>query len=309
MAITVVKEVVSGAETVDVLLENEVLVKEEETNNVEDGITNKLSKEEKNDKEAFENLLKQAGKSKAQFIFDCILVGIALVGLKKKHLDRFYNVVDKNKISTTQVGRRMKLVLKSSVVYDECMNNNGTKKELEQRVSNLIIAPRVELLTVEILENIYKLTLDKAENMRFLSDKDWDIVLSGNSDEPYRKLVEKQNADKAAENKKNANAEKDKHIPNGMDKDDFYNQLSKGIYGVVSLLHTANTLNNGFEVKVNDLEAKNKSLSNELLVAQTKLEMYEKMPEKEAQPDIVVKADLPSEMPDSFTKQSEKKAS
>jgi len=301
MAITVVKEVVSGAETVDVLLENEVLGKEEETNNVEDGIANKLSKEEKSDKEAFENLLKQAGKSKAQFIFDCILVGIALVGLKKKHLDRFYNVVDKSKISTIQVARRIKLVLKSSVAYDECVNNNGTKKELEQRVSNLIIAPRVELLTVEMLENIYKLTLDKVENMRFLSDEAWDIVLSGNSDEPYRKLVEKQNADKAAENKKNANAEKDKHIPNGMDKDDFYNQLSKGIYGVTSLLHTANTLNGSLENDVSDLEEEKKILSDKLLVAETRLEMLIN--------NSVVKGNLASLTTDTFTKNSEKKAS
>jgi len=298
MAITVVKEVVSGAETVDVLLENEVL--DNETNNVEDGLVDKLSLDEQNDREAFENLLEQEGKSKAQFIIDCILVGIALVGLKKKHLGRFYNVVDKSKISTTQVGRRMKLVLKSSVAYDDCVNNNGTQKELEQRVSKLIIAPRVELLTVKILENIYKLTLDKVENMRFLSDKEWDIILSGDSDEPYRKLVGKQNKDKAAESKKNADAEKDKHIPDGMEKEDFYNQLDKGIYGVVSLLYTANTLNGSLENNVSDLEAKNSSLSNELLVAQTKLAMYEKM---------LVKANLPSEMPDSLIGKSEKKAS
>jgi len=259
-----------------------------------------LSAEEKNDKEVFENLLKKAGKSKAQFIFDCILVGIALVGLKKKHLNRFYNVVDKSKISTTQVGRRMKLVLLSSVVYEDCVDNNGTQKELEQKVSKLIIAPRIETLTIQMLENIYKLTLDKVENMRFLSDKGWDTVSSGDSDEPYRKLVDKQNKVKAAESKKNADIEKDKHIPDGMGKEDFYDKHGKGIYGVISLLHAANTLNGSLENNVSDLEEEKKILSNELLVAQTKLEMYEKM---------VANANLPSEMPDSFLNKSVKKAS
>ena len=307
MAKTKEEETVSGAEIVDVLLENEVL--DNETNNVEDGLVDKLSLDEQNDREAFENLLEQEGKSKAQFIIDCILVGIALVGLKKKHLGRFYNVVDKSKISTTQVGRRMKLVLKSSVAYDDCVNNNGTQKELEQRVSKLIIAPRVELLTVKILENIYKLTLDKVENMRFLSDKEWAIILSGDSDEPYRKLVGKQNKDKAAESKKISDAEKDKHIPNGMEKEDFYDKHGKGIYGVISLLHTANTLNGNLENDVSDLEEEKKILSDKLLIAKTQLAMLEKMAEKESQLLKVVKANPLPQMNEPSTDKSEKKAS
>ena len=53
------------------------LVNENETNEVVNSITDKLSPGEKIDKEAFEALLKQEGKSKAQFIFDCICINIS----------------------------------------------------------------------------------------------------------------------------------------------------------------------------------------------------------------------------------------
>ena len=258
-----------------------------------------LSTEETKDKKSFEELLEECNLSEIDFFINVILIGIALVGLKKKHLDRFYNVVDTSKISIKQVGRRMKLVLEHTVDFSKCMDNSGTQKELVQRVSKLKIDKRLSKPTHSMLKDIFNISLEKIENMKHLSDPDFNTALS-DSDEPYKKLVEEQNAVKAAKNKKNADAEKDKHIPDGMDKVDFYNQLDKGVYGVISLLHTANTLNGNLENDVSDLEAKNSSLSNELLVAQTKLAMYEKM---------LVKANLPSEMPDSFNKQSEKKAS
>ena len=172
-------------------------VKTESSNTVKnvDGLSKKLVVElstgETKDKKSFEDLLEKYNISKIDFYINAILVGIALVDLKKKHLDRFYNVVDTNKISIKQVGRRMKLVLKHTVNFEKCMDNSRTEKELKQRVSNLNIDKRLLKPTVSMFKDIYNLTLDKIENMKYLPDNEFSIVLS-DSDEPYKKLVEKQ---------------------------------------------------------------------------------------------------------------------
>lgn len=82
MTIKDTKEGVSEVETVDELSENEVL--DNESNNIEDGVVDKLSVEETKDKKSFENLLKELNISKIDFYINAILVGIALVGLTKK---------------------------------------------------------------------------------------------------------------------------------------------------------------------------------------------------------------------------------
>jgi len=208
MVITNEKEIVSTTETVDMLLGNEVLVNENETNNLENDITGDLSPEETEDKKSFEDLLEQYNISKIDLYINAILIGITLVGLKKKHLDRFYNVVDTSKISIKQVGRRMRLVLEHTVDFEKCMDNSGTQKELKVRVSKLTIDKRLENPTQEMLKDIFNISLEKIENMKFLSDKDFNTVLS-ESDEPYKKLVEEQNKVKAAKSKKDSDSEKD----------------------------------------------------------------------------------------------------
>ena len=254
-----------------------------------------LTEEQKAHQGELKQLVKNEKLSLLAFIMNCFKVGKKLVELKKIYKEDFYNIVNSSIISKEQVRRRMKLVLRLDVDFSAAMSNKGTDFDREENVALLVIDERFENLSIKDLEFAAGLTLDKIAEMKHLSDEDWHTVLT-KSDKPYQAHKDKIDAD----NLKKALAEKDKHIPDGMDKEDFYDKHGKGIYCVISLLHTANTLNGSLENNVIDLEAKNSSLSNELLVAQTKLAMYEKM---------VVKANLPSEIPDSFNKKSEKKAS
>lgn len=270
---------------------------------VEDNIVVELTDEQQTHQVELKQLVKKEKLSILAFIINCFKVGKKLVELKKLYKEDFYNIVNTSIISKEQVRRRMKLVLRLDVDFSDAMSNKGTDFDREENVAMLIIDERIENLSIKDLKLAADLTLEKIADMKHLSDKDWHTVLT-KSDKPYQAHQDKIKAD----NLKKATADKDKHIPDGMDKQDFYNQLDKGIYGVVSLLYTANTLNGGLEDKVSNLEEDNKSLSDDLLIANSKLEVYEKVPNKESAPEQIVKVNL-SEISDSIAKQFTKKAS
>jgi len=132
------------------------------------------------------------------------------------------------------------------------------KKTTIQNSKLLIFDKRVVNLTETDISNIpdiYNGGLTKIDNMKGLTQSDWDTVVGGDNT-PFKTLTDKI----ASVNKTNSDNKRDKHQPKGMNRKEFLDMVDNGIYPVIQTVYDFTIENDKLEKNVKSLERKIKSL-------------------------------------------------
>ena len=191
-----------------------------------------------------------------------------LVEAKKELKKRFYNVIDEDIAPKKFVERAMKLVLVKDVDFKDAMNIKDGKKDIERRVKKLKLDERIVNLTIDEMKDFNKPSLKKLEEIKNLSNEDFNEVISG-LDKPYndykKKIAEKIASDKLTNHYSNR--------PSSMKKEDFDDYCKKGIYTVISLFSEAidenEQIRKELKIKNDELTDANKKFTELTLKSKT----------------------------------------
>ena len=188
--------------TAETKVETELTAEQLAEQKVEANIVKQFGAKALAKRKLIQDLVQETNSSEDIFFLNRVNLGTNLVDMAKEFGKKFWSIVDTSKMSKKTFERAMELVLDKNVKLSNALSIKGGSKDIKNNLKLLKLDPRVQAFkTVEDIENIYDLNLNKINNAKPLSDKIWNQMCSG-EDKPFQEYMEAE--------KKKAKAKTDK---------------------------------------------------------------------------------------------------
>lgn len=231
-----------------------------------------LSRREQEVQDKIKDLKKQNNDDRLNSLISRKELSVALVEAKIEFPKVFYTIVNEEIASKKFIQRTMKLALDNSVDFKKAMCIKGGKHDIENCVSLLKLDERITNLTVDKLKDFNEPTLKKLEEIKNLSDDDFNKVISG-LDKPYIDYKNEISKEKEDEREKARYSKK----PNGMKDEEFDAYCKGGIYTVITALSELKKENqeirSELELKSSELDDLNKEFQDIVLGKKTQFKI------------------------------------